>query len=514
MIRIGVDVGGTNTDAVVMSGREIRAAVKVPTTADVTHGLIEAVEQVLQEASIDRSQVSLVVIGTTHFTNAVIERRRLSPTAVIRLCLPAAQCLPPMVDWPDDLRRMLGEHTYFAQGGVDFDGAPISGFDPADITRIGADIRSRGLKSIAVTGVFAPVRDHFEQQAAKLLLAECPGASVTLSSSIGQLGFLERESATILNGALRELAEETVASLRRGISECGIDAPMFLSQNDGTLLDAEQAMCFPVLTFASGPTNSMRGAAFLSGLTEAIVLDIGGTTTDVGLLHHGFPRQAATTVDIGGVRTNFRMPDVFSIGLGGGSLVEDARPHPRIGPASVGFELTRRGRVFGGDTLTATDIAVAGGRASLGEPARLRGLDPALVTRSLAAVDAKLDAAVDRTRISPDPIPVLVVGGGSILTGTRLGGVDIIRPPHFAVANAIGAAIAQTGGEVDRIYSLDTLSREAALDDAEREARRKAVAAGAAAASIVVTEREDVPLAYLRGNATRVRVKVVGDREL
>src|SRR5205085_510958 len=99
-------------------------------------------------------------------------------------------------------------------------------------------------------------------------------------------------------------------------------------------------------------------------------------------------RQAATTVEIGGVRTNFRMPDVFSIGLGGGSLVEDATPTPRIGPDSVGFELERRARLFGGDTLTVTDIAVAGGRASLGNPARLQGLDPAFTARCLATIDA------------------------------------------------------------------------------------------------------------------------------
>jgi N-methylhydantoinase A/oxoprolinase/acetone carboxylase beta subunit len=514
MYRIGVDVGGTNTDAVVMAGRDILAAVKVPTSADVTHGLIQALERVLEQAAIERSQVSLVVIGTTHFTNAVVERRRLSPTAAVRLCLPAAQCLPPMVDWPEDLRRAMGDHVYFAQGGVEFDGTPIASFDPREITRIGADIRARGIKSIAVTGVFAPVRDHFEQQALNLLRAECPDASITVSSSIGQLGFLERESATILNSSLRELAAETVNSLRMGVAECGIRAPMFLSQNDGTLLEAEQARHFPVLTFASGPTNSMRGAAFLSGQSDAIVLDVGGTTTDVGLLHHGFPRQASTTVDIGGVRTNFRMPDVFSIGLGGGSLIEDAAPLPRVGPLSVGFAITQRARLFGGDTLTATDIAVAGGRATVGDPARLSGLSPEMVSRSLARIDQMLDAAVDRTRISPDPIPIIVVGGGSILAGPRIGGAAIIRPQHFAVANAIGAAIAQTGGEVDRIYLLDTQSRESALDDAEREARRKAIAAGAKPETISVTEREDVPLAYLRGNATRVRVKVVGDRVL
>jgi hypothetical protein len=90
----------------------------------------------------------------------------------------------------------------------------------------------------------------------------------------------------------------------------------------------------------------------------------------------------------------------------------------------------------------------------------------------------------------------------------------VIRPEHFAVANAIGAAIAQTSGEVDRIYSLENLSREAALAEAEAEARQKAVAAGALPESILVTEREDIPLSYLRGNATRVRVKVIGDMGL
>jgi N-methylhydantoinase A/oxoprolinase/acetone carboxylase beta subunit len=511
MYRIGVDVGGTNTDAVVMVGREILAAEKVPTSADVTGGLMAALRQVLERAAIAPAEVSLVVIGTTHFTNAVIERRQLSQTAVVRLCLPAAQCLLPMVDWPADLRAVIGEHIFLAAGGVEFDGSPISAFDPAEITRIGADIRARGLKAIAVSGIFSPVRDHFERQAAELLTAACPEASITRSSSIGQLGLLERESATILNSALLDLARRTAASLRDGVAQCGIRCPVFLSQNDGTLMDAAQAERFPVLTFASGPTNSMRGAAFLSGETEAIVLDVGGTTTDVGLLHKGFPRQASTTVDIGGVRTNFRMPDVFSMGLGGGSIVEDGEPALRVGPRSVGYKLTQSARVFGGDVLTATDIAVAAGRASVGDPSLVKNLDGAFVRRCLDVIERMLDAAVDRSRISPDPIPVIAVGGGSILIPDHLGGVAVIRPEHFAVANAIGAAIAQISGEVDRIYSLENLSREAALGDAEREARQKAIASGALPDTIMVTEREDVPLAYLRGNATRVRVKVVGD---
>lgn len=514
MYRIGVDVGGTNTDAVVMVGRDILAAVKVPTSSDVTAGLMQALREVQTQTAIAPKDVALVVIGTTHFTNAVVERRHLSETAVVRLCLPAAQCLQPMVDWPADLRAAIGDHVFFASGGFEFDGTPIAAFDPSEISRIGAVIHQRGIKSIAVAGVFAPVKDQFEREAAALLATACPGASITLSSSIGQLGLLERESATILNSALLQLARRTVTSLREGVTQCGITCPVFLSQNDGTLMDAGQAERFPVLTFASGPTNSMRGAAFLSGQSEAIVIDIGGTTTDVGLLHKGFPRQAGSTVDIGGVRTNFRMPDVFSIGLGGGSIAVDDSPAPRVGPQSVGFELTRRARVFGGDVITATDLAVAAGRASIGDASRVRDLDANFLRRCQDVIDQRLATAADRSRISPAPIPVIAVGGGSILMPKTLGGLEVIRPEHFAVANAIGAAIAQTSGEVDRIYSLENLSREAALAEAEGEARQKAVAAGALPDSILVTEREDIPLSYLRGNATRVRVKVIGDMGL
>jgi len=511
MYRIGVDVGGTNTDAVIMAGRDIVAAVKVATSADVTGGLIEALRQVQELARISSSDVSLVVIGTTHFTNAVIERRQLSPTAVVRLCLPAAQCLLPMVDWPEDLKAVVGDHIYLASGGMEFDGTPIAAFDPAEIVRIGAAIRDQGLKAIAVCGIFSPVNDESERRAAELLAESCPDAAITLSSSIGQLGLLERESATILNSALVNLARKTVRALGEGLAQCGLRCPFFLSQNDGTLMDAAQAQRFPVLSFASGPTNSMRGAAFLSGQQNAIVLDVGGTTTDIGLLQNGFPRQASTTVDIGGVRTNFRMPDVFSIGLGGGSIVRLDGPEPLVGPQSVGYEITRRARIFGGTVLTATDIAVALGRAVIGNAALVTGVDAALLERICGVMERRFEIAVDRSRVSAAPIPVLAVGGGSILVPERLAGVTVTRPPHFAVANAVGAAIAQTSGEVDRICSLDTLSRESALAGAEAEARDKAIKSGAIAETLTVTEREDVPLAYLRGNATRVRVKVVGD---
>lgn len=513
-MRVGIDVGGTNTDAVLMDGRRVVAEAKAPTTADVTSGISSVLEGLLCQAGVRPADIRAVMIGTTHFTNAVIEARDLLPTAAVRLGLPATRALPPMVDWPERLRRAVGEHVYLCHGGHEFDGREISPLDPGELRRVAADVAAKQLRSIAVCSVFSPVNAECEQRAAQIFAAELPGVAVSLSHEIGRVGLLERESATIINACLRDLAARIVEALRTALAQIEITAPVWLSQNDGTLMSVEHARRYPVATFACGPTNSLRGAAFLSGLDECVVVDIGGTTTDVGVLHRGFPRQASVVTEIGGVRTNFRMPDVRSFGLGGGSLVREELGLA-IGPESVGYQLTSQALVFGGDTVTATDLAVAGGLAVIGEPERVAMLDPYLVRRGLGWIERAVAEAVDRMRATPEPVPVVVVGGGSVLFGECLPGVpELVKPDHFAVANAIGAAIAQVGGEVDRVFSLQDRSRDQALEQARREAVGRAVAAGASLATVQVVDVEDVPLTYLPGNATRIRVKAVGDLEL
>jgi N-methylhydantoinase A/oxoprolinase/acetone carboxylase beta subunit len=354
-----------------------------------------------------------------------------------------------------------------------------------------------------------------EQRAAEIIRSEIPDVQITLSEEIGRIGLLERENAAILNTCLQGLGNKTITAFRGALTAAGISAPLFLTQNDGTLMAASFAERFPVLTFASGPTNSMRGAAFLSQVQEALVVDIGGTTTDVGALHRGFPREAGVAIEVGGVRTNFRMPDVLSIGLGGGSLVVEGQDGKvKVGPQSVGYRLVTEGLVFGGQTHTATDIAVAAGSAEIGDPAKVRHLDKRLVQRTLATIAEMVDTACDRMRLTADSIPVLVVGGGSILVGDKIGELEATRPPYYQVANAVGAAIAQISGEIDRVYSLADVSREAALNDAKGEATRRAVAAGAASSTIEIVEVEEIPLTYLPSNASRIRVKAVGDLSL
>jgi len=511
MIRIGIDVGGTNTDAVVMDGPTVIAGVKAATTGDVMTGVVNALKAVLEASKMEASAIDVVMIGTTHFTNAVVQRRDLAKTAAVRLGLPATASLPPMVDWPEDLKVAIGGVGYLAHGGNEFDGRVISPLDEAELLGIAEDIKSKGINTIAITSVFSPVTSDFEKQAGEIFAKALPGVHITLSSDIGRIGLLERENAAIMNACLRDLSKHVIEAFRNAITETGIKGRFYLTQNDGTLMDAEFAEKFPVLTFASGPTNSMRGAAFLSGVADAIVVDIGGTTSDVGSLHKGFPRQATVAVEVGGVRTNFRMPDVFSIGLGGGSHVVESGGEIKVGPTSVGYRIVTEALIFGGSTITTSDVVVASGRYELGDKSKVAHLTPDFIARTQAKIMSMLEDCVERSRLSPDPLPVIVVGGGSILVDGPIGGLEVVKPNHFAVANAVGAAIAQVSGEVDRVYSLAEIGRDQALADAKERATEAAVAAGALRSSIEIVDVEDVPLAYLPGNATRVRVKAVGE---
>ncbi|RWY90844.1 hydantoinase/oxoprolinase family protein [Rhizobium leguminosarum] len=509
-MRIGIDVGGTNTDAALMDGPLVLGACKSPTTSDVGSGIVAVLKQVLSMTGVSVSEIQAVMIGTTHFTNAVVERKRLLEVAAIRLGLPATKALPPMTDWPKDLADTLGRHTFMVRGGNEFDGRKIAPLDEPEILRIAGEIRSRGLKAASITSVFSPVTPDMELRAAEILGNEIPGLSISLSHEVGRVGFLERENASVMNASLADLSRKVVNSFRNALKELAINSPFYISQNDGTLMVPDYVERYPVLTFASGPTNSMRGAAMLAGEKEAMVVDIGGTTSDVGMLMQGFPRESAVAVDIGGVRTNFRMPDVLAIGLGGGSIVRD--DGARIGPDSVGYEITSRALIFGGNTLTTTDIIVAAGLEDIGDRSRVAHIPAKTIERALDTIHRMADEAVDRMKTSAEPLPVILVGGGSILISRDLPSASrVIRPENASVANAIGAAIAQVGGEVDRIFSLEGTSRDIVLGGAKKEAEERAVKAGAEAGTVKIMDIEEVPLAYLPGSATRIRVKAIGD---
>ena len=507
--RIGIDVGGTNTDAVLLEEDAVAAAVKTPTTADVTTGITRALAALVAEAPAAR-QAQAAMIGTTHFTNAVVQRRDLGRVAAVRIGLPSGASLPPFVDWPEELADLVRGEVVMLEGGHEFDGRPLVPFDARGMRETARRIRAAGIRSIAITSVFSPLNASCEEEAGAILLEECPDAAVTLSHRLGRIGLLERENAALLNACLVELARRTTRAFTEALRASGIRAPLYLTQNDGTVMLAEVAETYPVYSFASGPTNSMRGASFLSKRENAVVIDIGGTTTDIGSLRHGFPREANNVVEIGGVRTLFRMPDLLSLGLGGGSMVSGSGGALAVGPSSVGFRLTEQALVFGGDVLTVTDVAVAAGLIDLGDRGRVAGLPAATVEAVLARAHAMIEEGVDRMKTEAGETPLIAVGGGAFLVPPRLAGVsEVLHVPHQAVANAVGAAIAQVSGEVDQIFQ--DLPRDEAIARARQAAEDKAVAAGADRTTLAVVEVEDLPLAYLPGNSLRTRVRVVGE---
>jgi N-methylhydantoinase A/oxoprolinase/acetone carboxylase beta subunit len=508
MRRIGIDVGGTNTDAVLIEEGKVIRAVKAPTSEDVTTGILDSLKSLGSTGVLGSKPIDGVMIGTTHFINAVVQRRHLTRVGALRLGMPASASLPPFCDWPEDLATLVRGGVWMVEGGHEYDGRLFMPLDEAAVTRAAQEMKAAGLKSVGISAIFSPLDPSHERRAAELVAAVMPDAAITCSSELGRIGLLERENAGLLNAALADLARDTIAAFEKAIADSGIAAPLFITQNDGTVAEASQARRLPVYSFASGATNSMRGAAYLSGLGDAMVIDVGGTTTDVGQLRHGFPREANSVVKVGGVRTLFRMPDLLSIGLGGGSHV--SLDPLKVGPVSVGYRLLRDGIAFGGRQLTTTDIAIAMGVLDLGDKAKVAHLDAASCGKVFAEAARMAEDAIDRMKTEAGDVPLIAVGGGAFLIPEKLPGVSqVIHVEHGDCANAVGAAIAQVSGECDQIFK--DLTRAEALSQAQSIANDRAAAAGAARDTLKTIESEDMPLAYLPGNSVRVRVRVVGD---
>ena len=514
-MRLGIDVGGTNTDAVILDEEDrLLAKDKTPDTDDVITGIEQVVSEVVRDAGVDPERITHAMLGTTQVTNAIIERRGLARVGIIRLGAPATKAIRPLAAWPEDLRAGVEGPSEILPGGVEYDGRAISPFDEAAVRRAVGKMRGE-VGAFAVSSVFSPVKSEDERRTAEIIAEEAGEETpVSISSEIGSIGLLERENATVLNAAVTPVARRVVGAFEGALERLGIDAQLFLSQNDGTLMALDYALRYPILTIACGPTNSIRGAAFLSGMGDAIVVDVGGTSTDVGVLGAGFPRESAVAVEIGGVQTNFRMPDLFSVGLGGGSVVRPDGGAPgstvRIGPDSVGYAITEEALCFGGDTLTMTDVAVARGMAKVGDPGRVNAARETVEAAYERGV-AMFEEAVDRMKTSAEEVPVIAVGGGSILLPEKIPGVSRVeKPEHYEVANAVGAAIAQVSGTIDRVFSLAERSRDEVMEEARSTAFEEAVRAGADPESLEVVEVEEVPLAYLPGNAVRIKVKAAG----
>lgn len=514
--RIGIDVGGTNTDGVLVDERDtVIASTKVPTTPDPFDGIGNALGRLLADR--DGALVGRAMLGTTHPANAIIQRRALDRVGVLRLAAPSSIGIRCGAAWPKELSDVVIGPTAIVEGGNEYTGAEIAPLDEEAVRQLAHDAVAAGCAAVAISAAFSPASPDHEKQARELVADEVGDAlAVSLSHEVGALGLLERENAGILNASLLSVSNAVVSGFQKALSTHGlVDARPFLTQNDGTLMTAEEARKLPVLTLGSGPTNSMRGACALAGLQDALVVDVGGTSADAGILVNGFPRESTEPVEVGGVRTNFRMPDLISIGLGGGTIVRGEGEGLTVGPDSVGYDVTTESLCVGGSTLTLSDVSIAAGRLDgFGDAALLGGLDQATVGRAIGWVDEQVMILTERMKSSRDEVPLIVVGGGAHLVAAAVQGTsEVIRPAHHDVANAYGACIAEASGSIDLVYSYDEEGRDHCLEDAKQKAIEKAIAAGADGAATRISGITEIPMTYVPGGGCRVIVKAVGPVE-
>ena len=496
MYTIGVDIGGTNTDMVLVDrDLKIVASVKRPTTQQIDLGFGEA----LDALKVDSKKVERVLVGTTHATNALLQKEDLYRVGLIRIAGHNPMTLPPCFGWPKDLQETVFVGCVTVGGGYECNGSEITPFCRKQLRSAIDDLLKKGAESFAIVGVFSPLYPEHELAVLEEVNGKFP---ISLSHQIGGVGIIERENSTLLNAALKKPLAKGFSLLKRSLEKRGILAPLFLTQNNGTILSLEKALQYPILTISAGPTNSFIGGAKLAGLESAIIVDIGGTSTDVGIVKMGFARRSLNKSNIGGVLLNFSMPDVLSIALGGGSYI--ALETGEIGPKSCGKNITQEAICFGGSRWTLTDIALAK------NPLIISGAFPIHCQEAdkiLQSGVKKIEDLVSLIEGKEKNLPVVVVGGGAELFRGLLPSRYFI-PHNASVANAYGAALSEVIATVDVVTSLT--DREAVLAELIEKSRNLAMEQGADPKTVRLVDLQTIPYHYIPGNLARVIASSAG----
>lgn len=316
---VGVDTGGTYTDAAIIeaSGHHVIASAKAITTkGDLAIGVAEAITRAvaLLPQGLQPQDISLVSVSTTLATNAVVEGHG-SAVGVVLIGFDAA-----MVARTGIAQAFPGMPVESVPGGHDHNGDPRL---PLDLEALEAALSRMAGKvdAFAVAGAFA-VRNAAHEHAARELIVARTGKPVTLSTELSSsLDAPRRALTAALNARLISRVSNLIEAVQRAMAQLQIRCPLMIVKGDGTLALAESVVTRPIETVLSGPAASLVGAHWLSGLDSFIMSDMGGTTTDLGVLLNGRPRVAPDGAELGGWRTMVRAIDVRTIGLGGDSEV-------------------------------------------------------------------------------------------------------------------------------------------------------------------------------------------------
>jgi N-methylhydantoinase A/oxoprolinase/acetone carboxylase beta subunit len=450
-LRLSVVAGDERVDAVVVDAAgAIIARAGAPTGADVTGGATDVLLRAA--AQVDVHRVDAVMLAAPRIIEALRDPELVDRVAVLRIGSPLTAAAPPLTGWPAALRRAISAGEAIAGGGVDYDGRTAAPLD-AEAVRGFLGSVAHSARRVAITGAFSPVAPGQEHEAAAIVQEELgPDVTVSLSHEIGTLGLLERENATVLNGALTGAAERVGEALAASLAAAGIGAEAFLVRSDGTLMAADRAVSFPVLLLRSASALALDGACRLTGVDDAVVVDAGWTRAEVGPVRSGAPTQGEVATDVEGVPVDLLVPRVDRIEFGGPPPTHEA--------------LAR---------ILADAVGAAAG--------------------------------------APGPPAVVVVGARRDLVPDRLDGAGaVLRPRDGDVAAALAAADAGMRERAERICGNRPDLRASAIAEARTAALARAVHAGADPAALTVTDVDEALLGSLADAPVRIRVTVAGPR--
>ena len=314
---LGVDTGGTFTDAVIvdMDDFSIVAKRKSPTTHDnLSIGLYNSVDAVLKESGIDPSQIVTVGISTTLATNSVLENMGGRVGLIL-------------IGWDPKNPVHFGEDKQvFIRGGYDVRGKAINSLSLEETTNAIMEV-SKDVDAIAISGLFANLNASQERKVKKLAI-DLTGLPVIAGHELSaELGIGLRAETAVLNGKLISIVSKFFDDVQETLNKKGINAPIMVYKGDGSVMTIDQAKLYPVQTILSGPAASSMGGKILSDKNDFIMVDIGGTSTDIAVVEDGFPQIQFTGAEVGGWRTRVKAVDMETIALGGDSRItmEDQR---------------------------------------------------------------------------------------------------------------------------------------------------------------------------------------------
>lgn len=514
---IGLDIGGTHTDGVVIDRADnIVARAKQLTTEDLQSG-VRAVLRILSK-SVDPEKVDSIFLGTTHGTNAILQGQDLERVGLLRLAGRNPSLLPPAISWPKQLSKAAPVIFETVNGGYECDRRPLTPLSLKEVTEAAERLLEKGALALSLVGTFSPLCPD-QERAAAAHLRSIFGSTLPLSLSceIGGLGFMERENAALLNAALKRTMKQGFMHMQQACRQEGFNALLYVTHNDGSLLTLSEAIEYPVLTLAAGPTNSLIGGARLAGCKDAVVIDVGGTSTDVGMLKNGTPMRSMQPSTIGGVTLHFSAPDVLSIALGGGSKL--CLNTQKMGPASVGRELKQQALCFGGNEVTFTDIAIRLGHMHIpGVCLEHLQKHPNMPSERQCQqlymqAEQHVTQLVRQMRGREQALPCVFVGGGSRLFSATCplkaaNAASSALAEYFDVANAYGAALAEISGTVDTLVSLT--QRESTLEALKAQATERAIAKGANPNGLRLIDQQIIPYPYASGQMARVIMRMSG----